>query len=157
MTGFVAAPPAPMPPIADAISGDGWWPDLSIAEFQAATRLGAQVAPLRVREALLGAFLYVADGLAAWRAAREAEGAEALADVGAIVVNGEKRATVLWRRAVYATAAAELVETHSDVSATDQGRSDNQERFPTAAEHRRAATVAIRDLTGQSRSRVALL
>jgi hypothetical protein len=157
VTGFVAAPPAAAAPVADAIAGDGWWPALSIVAFREATRLGTMVTDLRAREALLGAAITVGDALAAWRAGHEAAGVESLEDVPGRAIGGETRATVLWRRAVYATAAADLAETHNDISATDQGRKTNDARATSAADHRRSATAAIRDLLGTSRARVALL
>ncbi len=158
MTGFVASPSPPPAPIADAIAGDGWWPALSIAAFREAVRVPATAASdARVREALIGAALTVGDALAAWRTAREAEGTESLAQVGEPVVGGEPRALILWRRAVHATAAADLVETHGDIAATDQGAKANAEDRLHAGSQRRAATIAIRDILGRARSRSALL
>lgn len=157
MSGFVAAPLAPTAPIADTIAGDGWWPPLSIAAFRDAMRLGTMVSDRRAHEALLGAAITVGHALAGWRTAHVAAGAEALGDVAGSDVGGERRASVLWRRAVYATAAADLAETHNDISATDQGRKSNDARATSAADHRRNATAAIRDLLGVTRSRVALL
>lgn len=157
MTGFVAAPPAAAAPVADAIPGDGWWPALSIAAFRDAMRLGTMVSDGRARDALLGAALAVGDALASWRGDHETAGVEALADVPGRSVGGEARAVVLWRRAVYASAAADLAETHNDISATDQGRKTNDARATSAADHRRNAIVAIRDLIGTARTRVTLL
>lgn len=159
MTGFVAAPPAAAAPVADAIAGDGWWPALSIASFREAMRLGTMVSDLRAREALLGAAITVGDALtrSGWRAEQEAAGVESLADVPGFTVDGEARAVILWRRAVHATAAADLAETHNDISATDQGRKTNDARATSAGDHRRNATAAIRDLLRKSRARVALL
>lgn len=157
MTGFVAAPPAAAAPIADAIAGDGWWPALSIAAFRDAMRLGTMVSDLRARDALLGAAITVADALATWRAGHEAADVESLADVPGFTVDGEPRALILWRRAVHATAAADLAETHNEISATDQGRKSSDARATSAADHRRGAIAAIRDLLGVPRARVALL
>lgn len=157
MSGFVAAPPAAAVPVADAIAGDGWWPALSIAAFRDVIRVGTMVSDARAREALLGAAITIGDALADWRAGHEAAGIVALGDVPARAIGDESRATVLWRRAVYATAAADLAETHNDISATDQGRKSTDARATSAADHRRSATAAIRDLLGQTRARVALL
>ncbi|MBX9816268.1 MAG: hypothetical protein A4S12_07085 [Proteobacteria bacterium SG_bin5] len=158
MTGFVASPSPPPAPIADAIAGDGWWPALSIAAFREAVRVPASAASdARVREALIGAALTVADALASWRTAQQATGAQSLAQLGPAVVGGEPRALILWRRAVYATAAADLVETHGDIAATDQGAKANAEERLHAGTQRRAATVAIRDILGRPRTRSALL
>lgn len=155
MSGFVAAPIAAPAPIADAITGDGWWPALSIAHFRESARIATTVTDTRIRDALVAAAIGTADALAGWRALQG--DAQSLTDVDSPQFGGEKRCMTLWRRAVYAFAAADLAETHNDISATDQGRKLNQERATTADDHRRSATVAIRDLLGKTRSRAALL
>lgn len=157
---FVAAPPAnPPAAIADAIAGDGWWPDLSIAKFRDAMRIPTEVTDGRCRDALVNGFVSADAELARWRACRVDEGAASLDLVDGISIGGETRPVILWRRIVYAYAAADLAETHNDISATnDSGaRSDIDRRAAGAAEHRRNATVAVRDLLGRTRSRVALL
>jgi hypothetical protein len=160
LSSFLAAPPsATAPAVADAIVGDGWWPDLSIAAFRAATRVGELVTPARAREALLHGFISVdADPtVRMWRAAQLLLGATKLDEVTGPSIDGEKRAVLLWRRAVYASAAADLAETHGSISATDAGRDRAEDRATSADEHRRNAIVAVRDLTGRRRSRVSLL
>lgn len=157
---FVAAPPAnPPAAIPDAIAGDGWWPDLSIAKFRDTMRIPTEVTDGRCRAALIGGFVSADVELAAWRAAREAEGAASLEAIDGPSIGDEKRAVILWRRAVHATAAAELAETHNDISATNDtnARDQNERRAAWAADHRRNATVAVRDLLGRTRSRAALL
>lgn len=156
---FVANPPAPnIPTVADdQVDGDRWWPGFSIADFRASARIPEAVTAIRVRDALVGAMISADVELAAWRAAREAEGHDELAAVPGPELAGEKRAVLLHRRAVYAYAAADLAETHSDIGATQHGRDRREERASSADEHRRNATVAIRDLRGAGRSKVALV
>lgn len=156
---LVAAPPAsaPAPAVADAIAGDGWLPNLSIAAFRAAQRIGTPVADLRVREALIGGVFSVAAEIRAWRAAQVAAGWASLATVPLGEIAGEPVAVLLWRRAVYAYAAADLAETHNDITATEPARLRNEERAAGAPDLLRTATLAVRDLLGRTRSRVRLL
>jgi hypothetical protein len=89
-----------------------------------------------------------------WRA-REAEGCTCLADVEpARTINGQVRAVVLYTRAVRC-AAAELSETHRDVTATGQTRIDDDRL--TAGDYRRLCTETVRDLLGTTRVAVDLL
>ena len=71
-------------------------------------------------------------------------------------IGGENRTVILWRRAVHAFAAADLAETHTDISATDAGRDRNALREDPCDALRREATAALRDLMGKTRCRVAL-
>lgn len=154
---FVAAPPAPAPAIADAIAGDGWWPALSIAAFRDSIRLGTLVSDGRARDALIGGVISADTQLRDWRATHEANNIASLADVPGPEIGGVNRAVILWQRAVYAYATADLAETHNNITATDRGRAVTEERATSADDHRRNATVAIRDLLGKTRSRSALL
>lgn len=154
---FVAAPPAnPPAAVADAIGGDGWYPALSIEAFRQGQRIPETVTPTRAREALLGAAISAAIALQAWRAGQEAAGKDSLAATSPVSIGGESRSVILWRWAVHAFAAADLADTHTDISATEAGRVRNDVRDDPADDLRRAATVALRDLMGRSRTRVAL-
>lgn len=156
---FVAAPvpTASAPCTGQVVEGDGWYPDVEIPAFRAAIRVGEMVTDARAREALIGGMVSVGDALIAWRADQEAAGFKALDMVPGPTIGGEQRATVLWRRAVYAFAAADLAETHSDIGATDRGRDRRETRAASADDHRRVATLAIRDLLGRGRAKVALV
>jgi hypothetical protein len=155
---FVAAPPAnPPAAVADAIAGDGWYPDLSIAKFKGAMRIGAVVADLRAREALLGGFVSAATALVRWRAAQQSEGKHGLAETTDMTIGGESRSVILWRRAVHAFAAADLAETHGDISATEAGRERIEVRAQASEDLRRDATVALRDLMGRGRTKIGLI
>lgn len=154
---FVAAPPAnPPAEVADAIDGDGWYPALSIEKFRQSQRIPETVTPTRAKEALLGGFISASIGLQAWRTRQEAEGKADLAATSPVTIGGESRSVIIWRRAVHAFAAADLADTHTDISATEAGRERNDVRAEAADDLRRAATVALRDLMGKSRTRVAL-
>lgn len=155
---FVAAPPLPASPaVADMVGGDGWYPQLGIAAFRDAMRVGGTVTAARAREALIGGMLSAAVDLQAWRAGQEAAGITSLAAASTIQLGGESRAVILWRRAVHAFAMADLVETHGEISATEAGRDQREAQAASADDHRRNATMAIRDLVGRTRSKVTLV
>lgn len=154
---FVAAPPAnPPAAVADVIPGDDWYPDLSIAVFRAAQRIPEVVTATRARDALIGGYLSAEKDLLRWRAAQISEGKTALAATGLPSIGGESRSVILWRRAVHAFAAADLAETHSDISATEAGRDRRETRAASADDLRRTATAALRDLMGRTRARISL-
>lgn len=158
MPGFTAIAETPADTATDAVTGDGWWPDLSLAAFKQAVRLPGSVTDHRARAAMVGGMLSAQSELDGWRAAREAAGATSLDAVEPDrQLDGKSRAVILYTRAVHAYAAADLAETHDDISATATGRTRNQERAAGAGDLLRTATLAIRDLLGKRRSKVALL
>jgi hypothetical protein len=155
---FVAAPPAnPPAAVLDAIAGDGWYPDLSIQAFRASQRVPEVVTPARARDALIGGYLTAETNLATWRAAQQAAGKASLETTDARTLGGESRAVQLWRRAVHAFAAADLAETHGDISATEAGRDRTEVRAQSAGDLRRNGTAAIRDIIGTARNRSRLI
>lgn len=158
MSGFIASPVAPASPQSSSIAAGAFWPDIDINAFRDAMRIGDQAIPhARVEEALLGGIVQADDNLVTWRAQREAEGAAKLADVEAPQIGGVSRLALLWRRAVYGFAAADLIETHRDVSATAAGAARAEQQATTPDDHRRNAIHAIRAMKGERRTSVALI
>jgi hypothetical protein len=158
MSGFIAVPPAALSPTGETISGEDFWPDIDLNDFRDCMRVGGNVIPdPRVKLALLGALESVQIDLADWRALQEATGYDTLASVPAATMGGLSRYVVLWRRAVYAYAAADLTETHRDITATSAGASQSEAIAPTADDHRRNATYAVRGILGVSRTTVELI
>ncbi|OJY65527.1 MAG: hypothetical protein BGP16_12950 [Sphingobium sp. 66-54] len=165
MSGFIASPPSPASPAGAIVSVGSFWPSIDINRFRDAMRIGNQDIPHpRVVEALLGAAIITADNLADWRAVREAEGHVTLADVPAEAIThgagetaSESRLAILWRRAVHAFAAADLIETHRDVTATGTGVSQIEHQAMTPDDHRRNGVHAIRAILGQRRTAVELI
>lgn len=158
MSGFVSSPaPAATPP-GELLACGPFWPDIDINHFRDAQRIGGTSIPTpRLRDALLGAVMAVESDLADWRAAQETGGFASLAAVPSAQIGAEKRAVLLWRRAVYAMATADLVETHRDVTATGTGQAAAGELDLRAEDHRRNATHAIRDILGRTRTAVELI
>lgn len=149
---LIALPPEPASPIGSTVAADGWFPDVDLNDMRDKLRVGKVVTHGRLTFAVEGALVTVQTELDAWKAAQVAAGADSLAAVpkGAML-------TVLFRRAVYFTAAAELAETYRDISATDDGDARAEEFVPVAADYRRMATHAIRDMIGTTRTAVELI
>lgn len=160
MSGFVASPSSPEDPSdcsADMVDGGGFFPPVEISAFRDTMRVGEVITEPRAREALRGGILTVRRELKAWAAKQVAAGYIALDAVPCEEVDFEPELVVMYRRAVFAFAAADLAETHSDISATKEGADRNEERSLTADEHRRNGTHAVRDILGVGRTSVELI
>lgn len=115
------------------------------------------VTDTRVRDALRAGILHVRRELRKWKAGHVAAGAATLADVDDEMVDGVGAAELLYRRAVCSFAAATIADTHSEVSATADGRDRIAEQVSPADALRRDATHAVRDILGVTRTAVELI
>lgn len=156
---FVALPPSPASPAASVVPGDDWYPDIDCNAFRDALRLGGgMVTQERLVAAIEGAQVTVEGELATWRAAREAEGAATLAQVEPDRKSGgQHRLTLIYTRAVRMHAAAEIAETHRDLTATQDGQARADTEATTSQEYLRRATHAVRDIIGVTRTAVELI
>lgn len=158
MSGFISSPAPPASQPGGKLECGPFWPDIDINHFRDSQRIGGTLIPdNRVKDALLGAVMAVEADLGAWRAGLEEGGHGSLADAPSVQIGGINRLVLLWRRAVYALATADLVETHRDVTATGNAPSALAEPDQRAEDHRRNAIHAIRDLLGKGRSTVELI
>ena len=158
MSGFVSTPAPAVTPPGTMLACGPFWPDIDLNHFRDSQRIGGTlITDTRVSSALLGAVISVDTDLETWRAVQEEAGHAQLAAVPGPQIGEEKRLVLLWRRAVYAHATADLVETHGDISATGKGQSEAGALDLTADDHRRNATHAIRDILGKTRTAVELI
>ncbi|MXO66240.1 head completion/stabilization protein [Altericroceibacterium endophyticum] len=135
-----------------------FWPDLDLNHFRDSQRIGGTLIPeTRVADALMGGVIAVDRELQLWRAKQELAGFTTLATIPSPAIGAETRLMRLWRRAVFAYATADLVETHRDVTATGTGQAAGAELDQRAEDHRRNATHAIRDILGKTRTTVDLI
>ena len=152
-------PPALAPETA-IVANDGWWPDIDLAALRKATRIRDTVTADRLREAVLGAIITIGLDLDSWAEAQRAAGATSLATVVGPAnrpIGDEPRLVILYRRAIGATAKAELVERYRDIDTTKAGDRDADILDQTPSELRRDAVYAIRDILGRGRIAVALI
>lgn len=158
MSSLIAMPPRPASPANSVVPGDGWYPDIDCNDLRDVLRLGETVTHPRLRGAIEGAQVTVEGELADWRKEQEREGA---ADLAAVEPDrksgGIHRLTLIYTRAVRFHAAAELAETHRDLTATQDGQARADTEATTAEEYLRRATHAVRDILGVTRTTVELI
>jgi len=157
----VTTPPAaPSTPVsAQTIRNDGFFPDIDMTAMRDAMRLDGTVTDARLRPAIVDAILFVNHSLARWRT-EKAAGIAMLAEMPATSIDGESRLIALYRRAVYSTAKADLIERYRDYDTTASALNDKKsmEWMDNApADQRRNAQWAIADLVGRPRMTVELI
>jgi hypothetical protein len=139
------------------VTNDGWWPDIDAAAIREALRLDGTVTDARLEVATVNAMLSVNRELALLKAQHQVSGAARLEDVAAPLINEESALVVQYRRAVFCTAGAELVERYRSYDTTSSGHQAADLLNPSIDELRRDARWAIRDLLGVGRTTVVLI
>lgn len=139
------------------ITNDGFWPDIDGATLRAAIRLDGSVSDARLEVAAVNALIQVNQELRGLKASHQGAGHAALADVPADRINNESCLVLLYRRAIYCTAAAELSERYRSFDSTAEGNRNTEELTPSIDEYRRDARFAIRDLLGVGHCTVELI
>jgi hypothetical protein len=137
------------------IANDGFFPDIDPAMFREQHRIRDAVTPARAREALIAGILTVGRDLTAWAAGHRAEGILRL--VPASTIDGISTLVLLYRRAVFTAAKAEVVERYRDVDLTGAGQRKAEDLDPSVAELRRDSLHAIRDMLAVTRTCVELI
>ncbi|MGK5051421.1 head completion/stabilization protein [Janthinobacterium sp. RB2P8] len=152
--------PAPPAPAAGVIENDGWFPDILLTDMRDAMRLDGTVTDARLVQAVVDAILQVNRELTDWQGKQAAAGIAALVDVPAARINRESRLLAQYRRAVYSTAKADLIERYRDYDSTATSVSDKKsmewlDDAPGA--QRRNAQWAIADIVGRTHLTVELI
>lgn len=153
MTGFVAS--APTSTI--SISSGAWYPAIDLATARAVLRVDGAVSDARLTECLTLSLSAVEDMLDAWQQQQVALGRATLGDVPAKQINSESRLALLYRRAIYAYAQAELIEHYRNYDATGAMDRRADALDPTADDCRRNVRYAVRDILGRPRADVELI
>jgi hypothetical protein len=153
MSGFVGGAPAQQ----FTLTNDGFWPDIDADHLRERQRIGSNVTNARLEEAAVAAIISVNRELRTLKLRYMAQGAETLADVPADQIQDESELVHIYRRAIYSTASAEVLERYRTYSATNSGAAKGEEEEQSADDYRRDARFAIRDLLGISRTTVELL
>lgn len=152
--------PAPTPPKTPetVIKNDGFFPDFDMEAARLALRLDGTVTNPRLRHALLGAILEVANDLAAWKDDMQGLGYATLADVSAgAQIDGRTRRVIAYERAVYSLAKADLIERMADYDTTAAGQKRVDWLADTPEDHRRNARWSVADVQDRRRTVVELI
>ncbi|MDR2924708.1 MAG: head completion/stabilization protein [Azoarcus sp.] len=131
-----------------------FWPAIQPGVFREAMNVDGAVTPERLLHALTEAVVHVNSELKLWRTAQQAAGHETL---NAVPDEEPGRLAFLYRRAVYESAAADLMERYIRFDATGAAGVRAEQQEPAIEDHWRNAFWALRDLLGQPRSTVELI
>jgi hypothetical protein len=154
MSGLVATAPATAP---DPISSGDWYPSIDLTDARAVMRVNGTITNDRLVEAIQNAISSVEDQLDAWQQQQVALGRTKLADVPSKTIGGESRLVLLYKRAIYATVQAELIERYPDYDTTAAGKARADTMDQTVDDYRRNVRYAIRDILGRPRADVELI
>ncbi|HEY5804849.1 MAG TPA: head completion/stabilization protein [Lysobacter sp.] len=159
MSGFVATAPTTQadPGDTDTIRNDGWFPDLALSTIRATIRLDGTVTDERLRDAARYAIASINTLLGEFKATAQAAGSATIADVSPAEIDSEKRLVMLYRRAVFSTIKADLLERYRDFDSTDSGLRRVLDMEDNIGEQRRNASWAVRDILGKPHTVVELI
>jgi hypothetical protein len=149
-TGTTEAAPA-------TITNNTFWPDIDPADFLLAERLDSTMTSERVEQALRTAMADINRQLADWQAAQEETGAGTVDEVVQPSWQVPNAIPNLYRRAVYTTAHAALLERYRDYSATGEGADRGEVKDVAADDYRRDARWAVSEITGGTHVTVELI
>lgn len=153
MSGFIAGGT----PTGFTLKNDGWWPDIDGEDMRAVLRLDASITDARLKAAALNAMLATNHELAGFKARHQALGYAALEDIPTDQIDGHSRLVILYRRALYCGAGAELTERYRALDSSAEGHTKADALTPSIDELRRDQRWAIRDLLGLPRTTVELI
>lgn len=159
---LVAVPPAPASPPDTVVTAGEWYPDIDCNRLRAELRIGEVVTHERLAGEVRAGLIEIMGELRAWRIVLEGEGHPSLASASATLfpgdeVDGQALLEYLFIRAVHCAAAANLAETHRDLSVTNDGAARAEAHVLSAADYRRMKTWAVRDMLGTTRTAVELI
>lgn len=147
MNGLVSTPSSNITPENSVYELDGWFPAIDLTSLRDSVRIGEGiVSHERLLSAVEGAALTALRNLAKWRTSHAELGVTSLGHIDDISIGGEKRPVTIFNRIIRYYTAAELADTHRDISATNAGDSRADEENISADDYRRMANNAVSDL-----------
>ena len=153
MLGHSTNPPSPT---LEIIINNGFWPDIDPNDFREEERV-TNVTPPRIRQSLRAAIADINRQLANFQHAQQQAGRMAWDAIPPQPWQSLGDVQLLYTRAVYAQAQADLHERYRDYSATGESRM-RAETIETAADDYRAdARWAVAELVGRTHTTVELI
>lgn len=140
----------------EQITCGDFWPSIEPVKVREAMRIDTSVTAERLQHELIEAAANVTSQLDAWRLQLPAD-IGTLADVPAPQINEVSVNVHRFHRAVGCLAKASLMERYRDMDTTPSGDRKADQTDPTIDDLRRDALWAVRDITGKSRTTVALI
>lgn len=139
------------------VVNNGFWPDLTVDDFRNAERIDATITDTRIEQALRVAMADINRQLATFQDKQQGDGITTADAIPLESWHGQGHHTVLYRRAIYATALSSLLERYRDYSATGDGDERGEAKDLAADDYRRDARWAVSELLGESHAVVELI
>lgn len=135
-----------------ALTNDGFWPDLNLADFQAQRALPPDMDASTIASALLAAVMEVNADLSPVAVKHQAAGHQQAADVPGPVMDGVNGLCAQYTKAVFARAKADLLGEMATIGRreTHPGQESEENRAGLLAE----SSVTIRHMKGLKRATV---
>ena len=146
--------------VEQTIENDGFWPDLSVSEFQKGYRLPAEFLGDLLTDALAIAMVEVNKDLAAAKAALQDSGISNLASVAGVETPaawGFAHKAMLYKRAVYCRAKASALQQFATVTRRESAENTGKEAPEREDTFLAFSQSAVRALQGRGRITAALL
>lgn len=153
MLGHSTNPPSPK---LEIIINNGFWPDIDPNEFREEERVH-NVTPTRLRQSLRAAVADINRQLADYQYAHQQAGRMACDAIPPVPWQSPGDIQLLYTRAVYAQAQADLLERYRDASATGKGDERGEAKDLAADDYRADARWAIAELVGRQHTTVELI
>lgn len=142
---------------ATAIENNGFWPAIQPSNFRETHRLDTTITNARIESTLKAAMATVNRVLRHWQQAKVEAGYPTMEALPIPVWQTPEVFNVLYLRAVYSTAHANLLERYADYDATNSGRERGERLQDPADGYRRDAAWAISEIEGRPHSTVELI
>lgn len=138
-----------------SLTNDGFWPDLSVKDFQSQRTIPADIDAATIRQALLTAAGEINDDLVKVAAKYQGDGYTSSEAVPGVEIDGENLLCARYRKAVYARAKADLMGEFASIGRREShpGQESDETRSSLIAE----STLTVRRIKGLKRITVAII
>ncbi|MFJ3375385.1 head completion/stabilization protein [Pseudomonas sp. NPDC086112] len=143
--------------VEQAIENDGFWPDLSLAEFQKGYRLPAEYLVDMLATDLTTAMIEVNGDLAKRKAAWQNAGVTTVESADPMVLPERTFHAATYKRAVYCRAKASLLTQFATVTRRESAENTGKELPERGETFLEFSQQAVRSLQGRGRITAALL
>ncbi|MEE4679803.1 head completion/stabilization protein [Pseudomonas alliivorans] len=143
--------------VEQAIENDGFWPDLSVTEFQKGYRLPAEYLVEMLAVDLTMAMVEVNTDLARKKAQWQAAGVSNVESADTTVLPERTFQAATYKRAVYSRAKASLLTQFATVNRRESAENIGKELPERSETFLAFSQAAVRSLQGRGRITVALL
>ena len=137
------------------IKNDRFWPDLDLSEFQVERAMSPNINDRLLRDAIVSAVVEINLTLEQYKNTQISKGINRASDCGVVSVDGTSSTVIIYKKAVFARAKADLIGEFVSIASRDDklGESQKEMKATLLAE----STREIRKLLGLRRCGVALI